>query len=223
MASKRSILHKALFLLKIPLLTLFTVVILYFAFAILFSFLPTHPPDKNCLPEKNIFLNTNGVHVDLIIPIDQLDSSFRKQLGVMPATQYVAFGWGDRNFYLKTPEWSDLTFTVAFKALFLKSSTAMHVTFYSRKVDSWKQLPLCDEQLLTLIDYINNSFAEDENGKLVKIDFEGYHQYDSFFEAKGSFSLFKTCNVWVNRALKKAEVRTAVWTPFDFGVLYHIK
>jgi uncharacterized protein (TIGR02117 family) len=135
----------------------------------------------------------------------------------------VAFGWGDRNFYLKTPEWSDLTFTVAFKALFLKSNTAMHVTLYPRKINSWKQLPLCDEQLMALIDYINNSFAEDENGKLVKMDFEGYHQFDSFFEAKGSFSLFKTCNVWVNSALKEAEVRTAVWTPIDFGVLYHIK
>ena len=197
--------------------------ILYFAFATLFSFLPTHPPAKNCIPEKYIYLNTNGVHVDLIVPAEYIDDTFNAQLGVMPATRYIAFGWGDRNFYINTPEWSDLTFPVAFRALFLKSRTAMHVTFYSQKINSWKQLSLCSEQLSTLIDYIHNSFAENEDGKLVKMDFEGYNQYDSFFEARGSFSLFKTCNVWVNKALKEAEIRTAVWTPFDFGVLVHVK
>lgn len=223
MASKRTFLLKAFFILKISFLTMFSVIILYFTFAILFSILPTHPPDKNCVPEKEIFLNTNGIHVDLIIPVNQLDPSFRNNLDVLPVTQYVAFGWGDRNFYIKTPEWTDLTLRVAFKALFLKSSAAMHVTFYPYKTDTWKQLPLCDEQLMTLIDYINNSFAKDKNGKLIKMDFDGYNQFDSFFEAKGSFSVFKTCNVWVNIAFKEAQVRTAVWTPFDFGVLYHIK
>ncbi len=205
------------------LLTLLSAVILYFAFATLFSFLPTHPTDNDCKPQNQVYLNTNGVHVDIILPAGYLNPTFQNQLGVLPRTQYVAFGWGDRNFYIKTPEWSDLTFPVAIKALFLKSSTAMHVTFYPLKIDSWKMLPLCDEQLATLIDYIYNSFDKDENGKLMKMDFEGYNRFDSFFEAKGSFSMFKTCNVWVNRALKEAEVRTAVWTPFDFGVLYHIR
>ncbi len=223
MASVKLLLRKSLYILKVIILTLISLVILYFAAATLFSFLPTHPPDKNCNPQNQVFLNTNGVHVDFILPVGYLEPEFRKQLGVLPLTQYVAFGWGDRNFYVKTPQWSDLTFPVAFKALFLKSSTAMHVTFYPSKIDSWKMLALCDEQLATLIDYINSSFVKDENGKLVKMDFEGYNRFDTFFKARGSFSMFKTCNVWVNRGLKEAEVKTAVWTPFDFGVLYHIR
>jgi len=38
----------------------------------------------------------------------------------------------------------------------------------------------------------------------------------------GSFSLFNTCNVWVNKALKVTGIETSVWSPFDFGVLHHL-
>jgi len=39
---------------------------------------------------------------------------------------------------------------------------------------------------------------------------------------KGSFSCFKTCNTWTNQTLKKAEIKTAIWTPFDSGILKHL-
>ena len=55
-----------------------------------------------------------------------------------------------------------------------------------------------------------------------KLDVEGYNSYDSFFEAKGSFSFYRTCNIWVNKALKVIGVKTSIWSPFDFGVLHHL-
>ncbi len=223
MVQTKSIFQKAAFVLKISLYTLLSGVLIYFAVAILFSFLPTHYPERNCPPAKEIYLNTNGIHVDLIIPAEYIEPSFNHQLDFPAATRFIAFGWGDRSFYIHTPEWSDLTFPVAFKALFLKSPAAMHVTSYRGKMNSWKSLKLCDNQLKIILDYIENSFEKDDKGRIKKMDFEGYNYNDSFFEAKGSFSLFNTCNVWVNRALKNAEVKTAVWTPFDFGILYHIK
>lgn len=217
------ILRQTLVILRGVALTFISGIFLYFTIAIFFSFLPTHPPENKCEILNKIFLNTNGVHVDFIIPVNYLEPSFKSQLGLLPATHFVAFGWGDRNFYIKTPEWSDLTFSVTLKALFLKSKAAMHVTSYPWHDSSWKPLLLCDQQKDILIQYIKNSFEKDKDGLLIKLDFEGYNKYDAFFEAKGNFSLFNTCNVWVNRALKKSEVKTAVWTLFDFGVLYHIK
>lgn len=222
MVFKYSMIKKAWKFLKIFLLAIMSGVFLFFAFAILFSFLPTHPPEKSCTPGNFIYLNTNGVHVDFILPADALPPSLKNHLNVMPNTQFIAFGWGDRNFYVKTPEWSDLTIPVAFKALFLKSESAMHVTYYSWQMNSWKTLNLCEQQQSAIIEYIVDTFQKDEQGRLIKMEFSGYNEFDSFYEANGSFTMFNTCNVWVNRALKLAEVKTAVWTPFDFGVLYHI-
>jgi len=39
---------------------------------------------------------------------------------------------------------------------------------------------------------------------------------------QGSFSLIKTCNIWVNKALKETGVPTSVWSPFDFCILYYL-
>lgn len=196
---------------------------LYLISALLFSFLPTHPARQECSPNFEIFIASNGVHLDIIIPVENIEPQFLQKLCPLPNTQYIAFGWGDKSFYINTPEWSDLTFPVAFKALFLKSETAMHVTCLPRRFPSWEKVPLCKNQLIKLNTYIFNTFQYDENENPKLIDYEGYNQYDAFYDAKGSFSLFKTCNVWVNTALKEIEVKTSVWSPFDFGVLFHIK
>jgi uncharacterized protein (TIGR02117 family) len=196
---------------------------LYMGFAVLFSFLPTHPPQQNCQPKHEIFVASNGIHLDIILPVKNVEPELIQKLDVLPGTLFIAFGWGDKEFYIKTPEWSDLTIPVAFRALFLKSETAMHVTYLPYSVQSGKKIHLCATQLNKLNAYIENSFTKNEQGNLQKMDFEGYSRYDDFYDAKGSFSLFRTCNVWVNVALKEIEIKTSVWSPFDFGVLYHIK
>jgi hypothetical protein len=73
----------------------------------------------------------------------------------------------------------------------------------------------------TLLKYLSNSFKKDD-GKIQKIDIDGYAYNDSFYDANGSFSIFKTCNIWVNKALKEANIETSVWSPFDIGILYHL-
>jgi uncharacterized protein (TIGR02117 family) len=208
---------------KNSLLAIIAGVVFYLAGALLFSLLPTHPPQQNCLPEHEIFIASNGIHLDIIFPVENIEPQLLQSLDVLPGTLFIGFGWGDKEFYIKTPEWSDLTFPVAFKALFLKSKTAMHVTFYPCSFQSWKKLLLCSEQLKKLNRYVFNSFKKNNQGNLLKMDFEGYTMYDDFYDATGSFSIFHTCNVWVNVALKKIEVKTSVWSPFDFGILYHLK
>jgi len=214
------------FALKILTKTLFAIgsaIAVYFVCALFFSLLPTHPPKQNCIPKHEVFIASNGIHLDIILPVENLNPPLSDQLGILPGTMYMAFGWGDKEFYIKTPEWTDLTFKVAFKALFMKSETAMHVTFYPRSFQSWKKIGLCTEQLKKLNRYVFNSFKKDNHGNLLKMDFEGYTMYDDFYDASRSFSIFRTCNVWVNVALKEIEVKTSVWSPFDFGVLFHLK
>lgn len=198
------------------------VVFIYFSLALVLSYLPAIPPPPSCPPNHEVFFSTNGVHLDVILPVECIEDELKKQIQIPEGIRFVSFGWGDRDFYIKTPEWSDLTFPVAFKALFLKSETAMHVTWLSRSYSGWKELKICDEQLHTLNRYIESSFQKNENGEFQELDFPGYTSDDVFFEATGSFTLFLTCNVWVNKALKETGVKTSVWSPFDFGVLHHL-
>jgi uncharacterized protein (TIGR02117 family) len=216
------IIHRVFRLLKLVLIFLISIVALYFVSALIFSVIKTHPPKLNCQAEKEIFITTNGVHLDIVLPVVNIGYEFLNKFEILPGTKYVSFGWGDKEFYINTPEWKDLTFKTAFNALFLKSESAMHVTFYPNFYSSWRTLKLCDKQLDILNSYIEESFLETNRGKFQKIAVPGYFEYDAFYEAKGSFSLFKTCNVWVNLALKEAGVETSVWSPFDFGVLYHL-
>ena len=197
-------------------------IVVYFIFAVLFSFLKTIPPKQNCTATNEIFITSNGVHLDIILPVENVNPRFLEKLDILPGTKFVSFGWGDKEFYINTPEWSDLTFTTAFKVLFVKSKTAMHVICYENSYQSWKHLNLCDVQIDSLNRFIENSFKKTENGNVVKLDVKGYYNYDSFFAAKGSFSIFQTCNVWVNNALKEIGVKTSIWSPFDFGVLHHV-
>jgi len=197
-------------------------VFLYFFFTLVFSYLPTHPPEINSEKNKTIFITSNGVHLDIILPVDDVDLALTEQLKLSSEVKFVSFGWGDKLFYINTPEWSDLTFRVAFTAVFLKSESAMHVTPYTTNYNSWRRLEISQNQLKILNDYILDSFEKNEQGKILQIKAEGYGYNDYFYKATGSFTLFRTCNVWVNIALKEMGIKTSVWSPFDFGVLYHL-
>ena len=71
-------------------------------------------PERHGRRDITLYLLDNGVHTDLALPLandtydwttfirpeDARDTAF--------APAYVAFGWGDRAFYLETPHWRDL-------------------------------------------------------------------------------------------------------------------
>lgn len=195
---------------------------LYMLAALVLSLVKTRPRPISCVKQLEVYVSSNGVHLDVIIPAESLEREFAKQLKLPRGTKFVAFGWGDKNFYIKTPQWKDLTVPNAFTALFLKSATAMHVTAYKQTSPAWRKTKICPAQLNRLVAYISKSFTKDYEGQIYRIDIKGYTINDSFFTARGSFSLFKTCNVWVNQALKTAAIETSIWSPFDFGVLHHL-
>ncbi|MFY7811943.1 MAG: DUF2459 domain-containing protein, partial [Flavobacterium sp.] len=72
--------------------------------------------------------------------------------------------------------------------------------------------------------YVENSFEVDENKNYINIKTNtNYGINDAFYEAKGSYSMFKTCNTWVNNALNVAEQKNALWTPTDYGIFVHYR
>lgn len=186
---------------------------------------------KTTITPKNIqiFILSNGVHTDIVVPVKNSCYDWSKKVKYEYTTakdsiqKYLALGWGDRGFYLETPTWADLKFSTAFKATTGLSKSAMHCTYYKKMKlgGNCKSIQISEEEYKSLISYIENSFQLN-NQEFVKIDTDAvYGKNDAFYEAKGSYSLFNTCNTWTNNALKAANQKAALWTPHEGGIFYH--
>lgn len=179
-----------------------------------------------------IYILSNGAHVDVVVPIrsEVFDwSTFVSTddtIGKDSTARYAAFGWGDKGFYMAIPTWDDLTFPIAFRAMFALSTTAMHVTFYKNLTEGelCKSMKVSRKEYASLVEYIRSSFQVDGTGRVIYIETDAqYGNDDAFYEAKGRYNLFFTCNTWANNALKACGQKAAVWTPFQSGVLRHYR
>lgn len=157
--------------------------------------------------EAIIYLKTNGVHLDIIIPSNSVSVLKIK-------SKYVAVGWGDKDFYLTTPKLKDVTFLVAFKAMFLESQSLLHLTKYNEINTNWVKVNLTNKQFNSVLEKINGKFEKDN---ITRID--GYGSSDFFMNAKGSYSCLFTCNTWVNSVFKDSGVKSCFWTPFSDRLL----
>jgi len=179
-----------------------------------------------------MYILTNGVHTDLVVPIctQYIDWSkklpFENTTGKDSSAQLIAFGWGDKGFYLETPTWNDLKFSTAFKAAFALSESAIHATYYHELPETKNciKLDISNEQYQRLIAFITSRFDTDSSGNFIYIKTNAnYSDSDAFYEAKGKYNLFYTCNTWANNGLKSCGQKACVWTPFDKGIFYQYK
>lgn len=210
---------------------LFLIVFLFFYIlaSVVLSIIPVNKNQTEHVKEYTIYIKSNGVHTDLVLPIntDLKDWSekikFENIKSKDSTHRYLAFGWGDKGFYLDTPEWSDLKFKTAFNAAFNLGTSAMHTTFYNQiqENESCVKIEISKDQYQKLITFIEASFQYDTNGNPIFIEATTYGKNDSFYEAHRTYNLFYTCNTWTNQALKKADLKAAFWTPTDKGIFYH--
>lgn len=183
--------------------------------------------------EVSIYVRSNGTHTDIVMPRNiKLPNSIvsfnwsnlvsDSLFGDVDSTyRYVGVGWGDKGFYLNTPEWKDLKVSTALKAAFGMGGTAMHVTYY-RKMEAdgeeTKEVRISALDYQNLITEITQSF-DLQDGLPRLIPHPAYGSHDNYFEAKGRYSLFKTCNVWTGNTLRKANIGLGIWTPLPSGVM----
>lgn len=205
-------------------------VVIYAIFVFILSYIPVN---TNTLQSNDvvIYVRSNGVHTDVVVPVkngikDWTNEILYNQTKAKDSTaNYIAFGWGDKGFYLETPEWSDLKASTAAKAAFYLGTSAMHTRFYKsvQEGEDCVKLTLSNQDYKALVKYIEESFLYDQNNKVIWIANKSYGQHDAFYEGQGRYSLFYTCNTWTNNALKAANQRTSLWTPLDKAILYHCR
>lgn len=175
------------------------------------------------------YVISNGVHTDLVLPlrgggVDWTVLFAPSHAQAAPAdAEFVAIGWGDREFYLHTPTWADLTLPRALGALLGRHPAALHVSWLQRDQlpagQTWR-LPVSTAQHAQLLRHVQRSLPQ---GKAQPIAGAHYHAQDAFYEATGHYNLMRTCNEWTAEALRAAGVAVPPWAPLDFGVRWHLQ
>lgn len=178
-----------------------------------------------------IYVTSNGVHTEIVVPVKTRIIDWRNRIPLHhfesadSSYQYLAFGWGDRRFYMETPEWTDLTPGVALRASFWPTPTAMHAEYIrTRLLPTKRQRPvlLSADHYRQLVAYIDASFQQ-ENGQYRHIPNSGYADRDTFYEAHRKYYILKNCNNWVNQGLKAAGIKAALWAPIPYAVMRHLR
>jgi uncharacterized protein (TIGR02117 family) len=158
-----------------------------------------------------IFVADNGVHTDLVLPAadwhDLLPS-------VTQPYSHVMFGWGDRDFYLNTPSWSDIDPVTVARAAVGSDTTVVHVQAIDNPQPgkNMRAVILRPEEYARLGAHVRASMAGQQ-------PIRGYGASDVFYSGTGTYSAIASCNEWTGRALRQANVRMGAWTPLPFGVM----
>jgi uncharacterized protein (TIGR02117 family) len=199
---------------------------LYFLCAEIFSIIIVNKEQKQP-KETEVYISTNGFHTDIVMPVktEMIDWSekikFSHTKSGDSVQNFVAVGWGNEDFFINIPSWSELKLSIAVRAALGIGPSAIHAEFLKSvwEDEFCRKIELSKSQYIDLVNFIESYFKKDPLGNFINIPTPNtYGNSDAFYEAKGRLTLFFTCNTWVNSALKKAGLRSCLWTPFQSGV-----
>ncbi|AXT52890.1 DUF2459 domain-containing protein [Aquimarina sp. BL5] len=193
--------------------------ITYLIVALVCSYIPVTPKTNSEEQSKSIYLATNGIHLEIIIPKTEIGSLLHNGLRDSEQTQFLSFGWGDKTYYTKTAKSMDFNNLNRFQAALLNSPSLIHVTRYTRAQCHWIEIKITATQLIKLQTYIKESFKTNTKNTKAIVPEISYGSMDNFYKANGSYNCLNTCNTWVNTGFKQSDLKSCLWTPFDFGLL----
>ena len=175
--------------------------------------------------EITLFVRSNGVHTDVCLPVETNHFDWKRLVSINDfpkndSFEYITIGWGDKGFFLDTPTWSELKTSTALNAVFLPSSTAMHVAYSEKPKESnlCVSVKVSEKEYLDIITFVYSTF-EKRKSNIILIKEKGYTIHDNFYEAKGSYHLFRTCNSWTNQVLRKGKIHTSLYAFFPDGIM----
>ncbi|WP_267396075.1 MULTISPECIES: TIGR02117 family protein [unclassified Sphingomonas] len=183
------------------------------------------PANRGWTPPSNgvrIFVESNGIHVGLVVPKVAAGVDWR---GWAPARDladpryagydHLAIGWGEQDFFLGTPRWSDVRPGTIIAAATGSDRTLIHLEHVPvpEAGGTVRAIVLRPAEYRRLAAYVQASFAPGG------ARYRGYDMNDAFYQARGHYDALRTCNAWTGDALRHAGVRVGWWTPFPLGVM----
>jgi uncharacterized protein (TIGR02117 family) len=180
--------------------------------------------------EFQVCVEDVGIHTNIIVPVKNEAFNWHQYLSLKELNsgfgrnyEYLSFSWGDRSFYTETPTLAEFKLSNALDALLIPGASVMYVqgiTNLSQNT-SIKCVKVNRQDYLNLVNYVQNSFQVDSHKKAI-FAVNGYNANSTFYDAKGTYSVFRTCNVWTGEALRAADLNTPVWTALAPAIMWHL-
>ena len=179
-------------------------------------------PARNDPNSVEIMVGTNGVHTEIVLPLVTPEKDWRGDFPVtdIPASgepyTHVAVSWGEREVFLNTPTWADLSPVTAIHAM-IGGDALLHAAHYIRPAPGPDNRPLrlTRAQYARLVKQIEAAIVP----TVWRKKHRGYADWDVFYDAPGRYDFRHTCNQWTSDTLAAAGVRIGRWTPMAGGVM----
>lgn len=176
-------------------------------------------------PESGItiMVETNGFHTALVLPLVTPIKDWRTDFpaGDLPVPDpgytHVSVSWGEREVFLNTPEWTDLSPLTALRVATMGGDSLLHVAHYFHPApsDTARPLRISPQEYAIMVKHIEAVIPRETD----RARYPGYTEYDVFYDAPGRYTLANTCNQWTSDTLAAAGIKTGWWTPLSGGVM----
>ena len=202
-------------------LLILAIPLLYLAAALVGGLVPVNRGWEEADTGTTIFLRSNGIHVDLVLPASAAGLDWRPLLPPSdvrdaPAqVRWYGFGAGERRVYLESPTWGDMTLKTLWAAV-AGGERVLHVDQTAEPGYELRAIRLRPEEYRRLWAAIRADF----DGPPRRIDHPGYGLDDAFYQSRGKASAINTCNQWVADKLRLAGVKSPLWSPFPQALMW---
>jgi uncharacterized protein (TIGR02117 family) len=196
----------------------------YFAAALAGSLVPASSEwqePKNGVP---IFVETNGVHVSLILPMAAVGEDFSDLIRPEHLSNpdlygtHFMIGWGHGAVYRNAQTWSDVRSGDIGSAIIGSDDTTLHIYhLVNPQLSSIrKRFRVSAAQYRVIVAEVRASFKL-KGGRSTA--YPAYGPNNLFYDSVGRYSAINTCNEWTGRVLRNAGVKVGIWTPMPGGVM----
>ena len=176
-----------------------------------------------------IYLADNGVHVDIIMPVEAQGLDWR---AADPGARLRARRSGRRlhrvrggrasmSISTRRPGGTSRRGTI-WSAL-AGGDRVMHVEYVPSPYYAVRQIRLRPAGISPAVGGDPRRLHARRHGRPERIDHPGYGPSDAFYQATGKASALRTCNSWAAGKLRLAGVKTSLWPPFAQGLVWRYR
>jgi uncharacterized protein (TIGR02117 family) len=157
-----------------------------------------------------IYLIASGWHTEITLPTHAIFGPLRALTSDFPGSQYLAFGWGERNYYMaRAPTFSD-----AMRALLPGPAVLLVTPLHRPPRDATPGMQVFEVGLTTsglerLSSYLWSTFEMSGDGTPRRLA-AGPGPGSAFYAATGTYSATYTCNTWTADGLRAGGIPVTV-------------
>lgn len=187
---------------------------------------PDLPPETD--GPVTLFVTSNGFHTNIVVPKTTPEQDWTALLRAAPntaphaqAARWVSLGWGSQTAYTELLTLSDLTPSIALRALAFDRSV-LHVLPLAGPPSGAgvHRVEISRAGYRRLVADVSQTLARDESGAPRPLAGLTHGRGDAFFRGAARFTPWRSCNVWTGNLLREAGLRIGLWTPFAASVTW---